>query len=132
MVQDTSHSEFCITSEFNFPSGSFNKSLSASKGGGEIRNLLLHKVKHSLQHYNSFFASTMFVTFSLKELWQISSESADVEHDKSGELLQELLLLWMITSQSICLVPSLLLSPFLGFPGIDFAFWRLSLQESSK
>ena len=32
-------------------------------------------------------------------------ESVDVEDDDSGGVLEGLLLLWMITSQSVCLVP---------------------------
>ena len=36
---------------------------------------------------------------------KLISESVDIEDGDSGGVLEELLLLWMITSQSVCLVP---------------------------
>ena len=54
---------------------------------------------------------------------KLISESVYVEHDISGGVLEELLLLWMITFQSVCLVPWMLLSPCVGFPGIDSVLW---------
>ena len=99
--------------------------LSINWGGGEIKNLLLQRVKSSFHHNNSFLASVEIVTFlsPRKSCDKLISESVYVEHDISGGVLEELLLLWMITFQSVCLVPWMLLSPCVGFPGIDSVLW---------
>ena len=63
---------------------------------------------------------------------KLVSESADVEDGDSGGVPEGLLLLWMIASQSICLVPWLLLSLFLGFPSNYSVLWGVFPWEGSK
>ena len=63
---------------------------------------------------------------------KLISEFVDVEDDNTGGVLEGLLLLWIITFQSVCLVPWLLLSPFIGFHGNGFVLSVVSHWESSK
>ena len=63
---------------------------------------------------------------------KLISEFVDVEDDNIGGVLEGLLLLWIITSQLVCLVPWLLLSPFIGFHGNGFVLSVVSHWESSK
>ena len=62
------------------------------------------------------------LSFSPQKCWdKLISESVDVDDINSGGVLKELLLLRMISFQSDFLVPWLLISSFLGFPGTDSA-----------
>ena len=75
------------------------------RGGGKIKDLPLHRVRF-------FFHITVLSLPPQKSLLsqeiaadKLIFESVDVEDDDIQRVLEGLLLLWIIISQSVCLVP---------------------------
>ena len=102
------------------------------RGGGKIKDLSLQRVRFS-------FHITVLSLPPQKSLLsqeittdKLIFESVDVEDDDIQRVLEGLLLLWIIISQSVCLVPWLLLSPFQRFPGNNSVLWGVFPWKGSK
>ena len=74
-------------------------------GGGEIKDLPLLRANFFPLYSTALsLPPAKLPLYPLKSCDKLISESVDVKDEDSGRILEGLLLLWMIISQSFCLV----------------------------
>ena len=74
-------------------------------GGGEIKDLQLLRANFFFLYSTALsLPPAKLSLYPLKSCDKLISESVDVKDEDSGRMLEGLLLLWMITSQSLNLV----------------------------